>query len=446
MQVSVETTEGLERKLTIQVPVERVDGVVEQRLQSMRKTVKINGFRPGKVPLAVVKKRYADQVRQEVLGEVVQSSYQEAITSESLNPAGMPQIEPVKMDAGEPLEYVATIEVYPEVSLASTESLEVEQPVAEVVDADIDEMIDNLRKQRTEWQDVEREAANDDRITVDFTGKIDGEAFEGGKAEKAPIVLGSGSMIPGFEDGLVGLKKGDETTINVTFPEDYQSEDLAGKAAEFAIVVHEVSEPKLPEVDDEFVKAFGVEEGGVEKLRADIRGNMERELKQAVDGRIKQQVMDGLAELNEFDLPSALVKDEVQRLRQQMVQQLSGQMPEGFDGSTFGDELFEENANRRVKLGLVIAEIVKENELKADADAVRAMIENIAASYQDPAQVVEYYYGNQELLQGVEGMVLEQAVTDLVLGQSKTTEKQYSFKELMNPPQPQPEEDSEEGA
>jgi len=429
MQVSVEATEGLERKLKIQVPAERIDSAVNERLQSLSKTVRLQGFRPGKVPFRVVRTRFGAQVRQEVLGEVIQSSFQEAVVQEQLRPAGMPQIEPFNMDADKELAYTAVFEVYPDFELASVDDLEIERPVAEVAESDIDEMIDSLRKQRSEWEAVERAAEEGDQLTIDFVGSIEGEEFPGGKADNMPLVLGSGSMIPGFEEQLTGASAGDEHAVKVSFPEDYRAEHLAGKEAEFSVKVHAVKAPQLPEVDEEFAKSFGVEEGGVETLRADIRNNMNRELKQAVEARVKQQVMDGLVARNPIDLPKALVDEEVGRLRQNV----AGQMPEGASTEHLADELFTADAERRVRLGLVVAEVIKDAELKADADKVREYVENLAASYQEPQQVVDYYYDNRELLQNVEGLVLEQAVTDWVVARAKVSDVQTAFKDVMNP-------------
>lgn len=429
MQVSVEATEGLERKLKVQVPADRIDSAVDERLQSLSKSVRLQGFRPGKVPMKVVRTRFGAQVRQEVIGEVIQSSFQDAVVQEKLRPAGLPQIEPLELDAGADFSYTAVFEVYPEFELAATDSLEIEKPVAEVADADIDDMIESLRKQRTDWEDVERAAEDGDQLTIDFLGRVDGEEFAGGKADNVPLVLGSGSMIPGFEDQLVGASAGDEKTIKVSFPEDYRAEHLAGKEAEFDVKVHAVKASKLPEIDDEFVKAFGVEEGGVEALRDDIRKNMSRELEQAVAGRVKQQAMDGLLSLNEIALPKALVQEEIGRLREN----IAGQMPEGAGTDHLSDELFSNDAERRVRLGLIIAEVIKSAELKADPEKVREYVENLAASYQEPQQVIDYYYGNRELLQNVEGLVLEQAVTDWVVENAKVSEVSTTFKEVMNP-------------
>jgi trigger factor len=308
-----------------------------------------------------------------------------------------------------------------------------------VQDSDIDEMLENLRKQRTEFVEVERESADGDQIVIDFTGRMDGEEFDGGKAEKAPLVLGSNAMIPGFESQLLGLKAGASKTIQITFPEDYQADHLAGKNTEFDIVVHAVKEPRLPEFDEELVRSFGIEDGTLESLRADIRKNMERELKQRVDNKLKSQIMDGLVKLNPIDVPSALVSEEIQRQREQLLQQ----MPAESDSSMLADELFAEQATRRVQLGLVVGEIIQQRQIKADAAAVRDQVEQLASSYQDPQQVIDYYYGNPEMLKNIEGLVLEEAVTAAVLEAATVVDEPTTFKDIMNPPATSSPADSE---
>ena len=435
MQVSIETTEGLERRLTVALPADDIESAVDERLRSLGKTARLNGFRPGKVPFNVVKKRYEPQVRSEVLGSLINRSYHDAVQQEKLRPAGQPRIEPAA-DAAEDeasgFRYTATFEVYPEFEPVFDDSIKVSRPVVDIEESDIDEMLENLRSQRTEFVSVERASTDGDQVVIDFTGRIDGEAFEGGRAEKAPLTLGSKAMIPGFEDQLVGVSAGDEKTVRVSFPENYQAEHLAGKEAEFDVVVHEVREPKLPELDEALVRSFGIEDGSVESLRADIRGNMERELKQRVDGKVKGQVMDGLVALNPIDVPAALVADEIGRQREQLMKQ----MPPGTDASFLGDDLFREQAERRVRLGLVVGEIIQRRELRADAPAVRAQVERLASAYQDPQQVVDHYYSDPELLRNIEGLVLEDAVTDTVLEAATVTDEPTSFKAIMNPPQP----------
>jgi len=436
MQISVEAKEGLERQLTVQVPAERIDKTVATRLKSLMKTARLDGFRPGKVPLKVVQKRFGEQVRQEVMGDMIQSSFQEALVQEKIRPAGMPQIQPnADIAEGAGLAYTATFEVYPEFEISGTESIAVEKPQVEVADADLEKMIDNLRKQRLEWNDVERASADGDRLTIDFTGFIDGEKFEGGGAENTPLILGSNSMIEGFEAQLVGSSAADEKSIEVTFPETYQAEHLAGKVATFEIKVHKVEASSLPELSEAFVKEMGIESGDIEELRNGARDNMIREMQQAAKKKVKQQVMDGLLAQNPIDVPTALVQEEIEALRKQMVQQMSEYAP-GTDGSTFSDDMFRDEGTRRVKLGLIIADVVSQAKLKPDTEKVREMVESIAAPYEDPRQVVDYYYGNKEMLNNVEAVVLEEAVVDWVMDQAQVSDKAMSFDEIMNPAQP----------
>lgn len=431
MQVTEESVNGLERTIRIQVPSADIDDAVAKKLKSLAKEVRINGFRPGKVPVQVVKKRFGGQVRQEVLGDVINESYHNALTQENYRPAGMPAIEPVKMeDNSEEFAYTATFEVYPEIELASLNGATVTKTEASVEDSDLDEMMETLRQQRKVWNDVDRASQTGDQVIMDFVGSIDGEEFSGGSAKEAPLELGSNSMIPGFEDQLVGVSKGDEKTITVNFPEDYRATELAGKEAQFKITVHAVKVSELPEVNEEFAKEFGVEEGGVDSLRADIKKNMERELNQALDNKDKQAVMDLLLDKNDFQVPGSLVKDEIGRLKKQMLDQM--QVPEGSEPA-LDDEMFKPDAERRVKLGLLVAEIIRKNELKADPDKVRTTIESMAASYEDPQQVVDYYYSNQEYMQNIEGLVLEQQVTEWAMAEATVTAETKPFKEVMNP-------------
>ncbi len=442
MQVSVETIEGLGRKMTIELPQTDIDSKVSERLQSISKTAKINGFRPGKVPMNVVKKRFEPQVKGEVLGALINDSFYKAVQQEELRPAGQPEIKPVEgaEDSKDGFSYEATFEVYPEFDPKFDESLKITRPVVEIQTTDVDEMVNKLLEQRTDYSTVERVSADGDQIVIDFTGRMDGEEFDGGKAEKAPLVLGSKQMIPGFEEQLVGLQAGDEKTINVTFPESYQAENLAGKECEFDIVVHEVKESVIPEMNEELVKSFGIEDGNVETLRADIQKNMERELKSRLDNEVKTQVMDGLLDLNPIDVPAALVKEEIGRQREQFMQQMAAEA----DASMLADELFEEQARRRVRLGLIVGEIVRRDSITADAGKVREQVEHMAGSYQDPQQVIDYYYSNPEMLQNIEGLVLEDTVTQAVVAKSSVTEEPRAFADVMNPPAPE-SESKEEG-
>ncbi|WP_295803523.1 trigger factor [uncultured Microbulbifer sp.] len=433
MQVSIETTSGLERRLTVNLPAEIVEKEVDKRLQQAAKTVRINGFRKGKVPMKVVRQRFGAGVRQEVLGEVMSRSFYDAVQKEQVKPAGQPSIEAKNVAPGENLEYVATFEVYPEVELADLAEVAIERPVAEVTDADVDNMIDVLRKQQSGWKETKRKAQKGDRVTIDFVGRKDGEEFEGGSAEGQNLVLGSGNMIPGFEDGIIGMKPGEEKDVEVTFPEDYQAENLRGADAVFTIKVTASEKPELPELNDEFFAAYGVEEGGEDKFREEVRGNMVRELKNAALNKVKTQVMDQLFEKHEVEIPAALVAGEVQTLRGQMVQQFGGQINPEDAAKMLPDTMFEEQAKRRVVLGLVVGEIVKENKLNVDADRVKAKVEELASTYQQPEEVVEYYFNNRELLSGVESVVLEDQVVDFVLDKATVTEVESSYDDVIKP-------------
>lgn len=428
MQVSVETTQGLERRLTISVPAEQIEKLVQENLKQEAKRARLPGFRPGKVPASVIEKRYGAAIRQDVTGQVMQRNFIEAIIAEKLNPAGAPTFIPGETKDNA-FEFVATFEVYPEVELKGLDAIEVEQPVATVTDADVDSMIETLRKQHAQYDAVEREAAEGDKVKINFVGSVDGEEFEGGKAEGFELQLGSGRMIPGFEEGIKGHKAGDEFEIDVTFPEEYHAENLKGKAAKFAITLTEVLGANLPEVNDEFAKQFGIAEEGVEGLKAEIRKNMERELAQALKANVKEQVIEGLLTNNEIDLPKALIDGEVNVLRQQAMQRFGGQ---GANMPELPAELFTEQAERRVKVGLLLGEVIKANELKADEERVNALIESMASAYEDPSEVVAYYNGNEELMQNMRNVALEEQAVEALLNSAKVTDKEVAFEEFMN--------------
>ncbi|MBB6343138.1 trigger factor [Pseudomonas fluvialis] len=429
MQVSVESTSALERRMTVGVPAERIETEVNKRLQQTASRAKVPGFRPGKVPMSVIRQRYEDSARQEALGDLIQATYYEAIVAQKLNPAGAPAVEPKVFEKGKDLEYVATFEVFPEIQLAGFDGLTIERQQADVQDSDVDNMLEILRKQNTRFEAVERAAENGDQLNIDFVGKIDGEAFAGGSAKGTPLVLGSGRMIPGFEEALVGVKAGEERVINPTFPADYQNLDLAGKTAEFTITVNSVSAPQLPELNDDFFALFGIKEGGIDGFRAEVRKNMERELRQAIKSKVKNQVMEGLLAANPVEVPKALIANEVNRLRVQAVQQFGGNI----QPDQLPAELFEEQAKRRVVLGLIVAEVVKKTELKPDENRVRELIEEMASAYQEPQQVVAWYLKNEQQLNEVRSVVLEEQVVDTVLQQAKVTDKAVSYEEAVKP-------------
>ncbi len=435
MQVSIETTTGLERRMTVGIPADQVETEVTKRLQQAAKTVNLNGFRKGKVPLKVVKQRFGAGVRQEVMGEVMSRSFYEAIQKEDVKLAGQPAIEPKEAAEGQDIEFVATFEVYPEIALGDTAGFEIEKLTAEVQDSDVDNMIDVLRKQQAAWTAVERAAATDDQVNIDFNGTKDGEEFAGGKAEGQDLVLGSGSMIPGFEDGIVGMKAGEEKVVALTFPDDYQAEELQGAAVEFAIKVNTVSEQELPALDKEFFSKYGVESDDEQQFRDDVKKNMERELKNAAKTKLKNQVMDKLVEAHEVELPKALVAGEIEALRNQMMQQFGGAQPNMDLKSLLPDDMFTEQAERRVALGLIVGEVVKSAEIKVDADRVREMVEEMASTYQDPEEVINYYYSNQQMLASVDPVVREDQVVDHIISSAKVVETESSYEDVIKPAQ-----------
>ncbi len=432
MQVSVETTEGLERRLTISVPAETVDVEVKNRLSQLAKTQRINGFRPGKVPVSVIQKRYGQSVRQEVAGELMQRNFVEAIVAEKINPAGRPDFVAKSNEMGKAFEFEATFEIYPEVELKDLEKISVEQLTADVTDADVDEMFVTLQNQHKTWKENKRKTKKGDKLTLDFTGRVDGEEFEGGKAEAFELELGAGRMIPGFDKEITGMKVGEEKTINVTFPDDYHAENLKGKDAEFDVVVHKTEGPVLPEINDDFAKLFNVEDGGVEALRVEVTKNMTRELSQAVKAKTKEQVIEGLLTTNDVAVPSALVAQEVDVLRKQAMQRFAGQM----DPNNLPElpaEMFDEQAKRRVRIGLLLGEVIKINELKVDEEKVNELIASAASAYEDPTEVIEYYKNNEEMKQQMQNVALEEQAVEFLLAKAQVTDKKSSFKDIMNP-------------
>jgi trigger factor len=387
-----------------------------------------------------VNRRFGAGIRQEVSSEMMESSYREAIIKEEVSPAGSPQIEDIKIEQGQDLEFTAVFEVFPEIALADFSGIEVAKPEADVTEADIEKMIETLREQRKVFEAVDRAAQNDDKLNIDFEGFIDGEAFEGGKAEGSDLVIGSGSMIPGFEDGLIGAKAGEDTELNVTFPEDYQSSDLAGKDALFKVKVNSVLEAKLPELDESLFEQFGVTEGGLDAFKTEVTANMEKELKAAIATKVKNQVLDGLAETNDVLVPQALIDSEIDRMRREAVQQFGGQQQ--IDPSILPAEMFQDQASKRVVLGLLVNAIVEEKSLSADADLVKEKITEMASSYEEPEQVINYYYSNEEQLNQIQNLVLEEQVIDTVIAEAVVTTEAMGYEEAIKPVQP-PEVEAE---
>ena len=422
MQVSVETTNGLERRMTVQIPAEQIDQQVKSKLQQLVSTVRLDGFRPGKVPLSVVKQRFGSQVRDETAGELISSSFQEALQQENLKPAGEPAIDQVENEAGKELQYVATFEIYPEIEPPEMNDLVLDRPVVSVTDADVDQMIAKLRRQRASWSKVDREARDNDSLEIDFEGAVDGESFAGNSGQNVNLELGSKSMIPGFEEQLIGVNAGEERVIEVTFPADYSASSLAGKTASFKVTVHSVSEAELPEMDDEFARNFGVGDGGVAQLRGEIQTNMSRELESAVKSSLRKQVFDALLDRSNIDVPMALINSELDAL---VKKDGTGADAESMRGQ------YEDEARRRVSLGLLLSEIIHRNQLQVDPERVRETIEGLAQSYEKPEEVVQWYYSNQEMLSGVQTLVMEEVVVDWVAGQAKIEEESKTFDEVM---------------
>ncbi|MBS3860152.1 trigger factor [Proteus mirabilis] len=429
MQVSVETTQGLGRRVTITVPAADIQKAVDSELKKAAKTVRIDGFRKGHVPMSMVKQRYGMSVLNDVLGDLMQRNFINAIIENKVNPVGAPDYKPEQYKEGEDFVYSVEFEVFPEIELKDLESIEVVKPIVTVKDEDVDNMLETLRKQQAEWKDKEGEVAAEDRVTVDFNGSIDGEEFEGGKAEDFVLAMGQGRMIPGFEEGLIGHKAGEEFTIDVTFPEDYHAENLKGKKAQFAINLKKVEERELPELTEEFIKRFGIADGSVDGLRAEVRKNMERELKNAIRARVKSQVIDGLVKANEVDVPAAAVDSEIEVLQRQAAQRFGGDEKQALQ---LPRELFEEQAKRRVIVGLLLGEVINSNELKAEDERVKALIDEMASAYEDPSEVVEFYNKNEQLMNNIRNLALEEQAVEKILATAKVTEKETNFTELMN--------------
>jgi len=451
MQVSIETTSGLERRMTIVVPSETFEQQISDRLKATAQRARLAGFRPGKVPVKEIRRRFGKSVRQEVAGELMQSTFFEAIERESMAPAGSPSLDVLRMDPGEDFEFAATFEVYPPVDLVPLARVAVKRPRAEIGEADVEKMIDSLREQRKHWHAVERAAVDGDRVTVDFKGFIDSVAFDGGTGENVAFVLGAKQMIDDFDRGVRGAKVGDQLSFDAVFPQDYRVAALAGKTAHFDVTVNEVAHAHLPELDEQLFKAFGLETGGLDAFRAEVRNNMERELDAAVKNQLKRQVMDELQRLHEVQLPMGMVKREIGALKQQMAQQMQSytqrQDPRDHDHDhdhdhehdhshapktpDLPDELFQSEAERRVKVGLVVNELISTHGLKSDPAKVRQRIEDIAKTYVQPEQVVNWYYSNQAQLSQIEMAVLEDQVVDHILDKAEVIEIPSNYEDII---------------
>ena len=451
MQVSVETTAGLERKLKIIVPAETFEPKITAKLKEAARSLRLPGFRPGKVPVREVTRRFGPSIRAEVLSEVMQESFGDAVVQEELRPAGQPDLSVAEpglfQRGGFDLEYTATFEVMPEVTLQPLDQLELERWEAELSEDEVDKMVTNLREQRAEWAEVDGASQNSDRLTIAFAGTIDGETFAGGSSDEMPLELGSGAMIEGFESGLEGAEAGSERTLDLRFPDDYQSEEVAGKDVRFEVTVNKVERKELPELGDELYAQFDVTEGGHEAFIAKVKENMARELKRHVDNDLKQQVLDGVAELHDVTLPQALIKNEIDRQRGEMLQQFGMAQTDRPAEEMIPDELFRDRAEQSVKTGLVLSQYVKDHDVTAEAEKVRAMIDELAAGYADPEEVVQFYYSNPEALDRVENMAVEEQVVHQIIEQANVTAVSKTYSEVMagRPPKTLPEKNEAEG-
>lgn len=429
MQVSVEKTSELSRKMTVSVPEEVVQEKMAARLKSLAREVKIDGFRPGKVPPHVVKKLYGERVRSEIAGDLIQSTYYQALQDQDLKPAGYPHIHP--SDEVEGFKYTAIFEVYPDISLQDVNQLEVQRPLASVNDSDVDAMIEKLRSQHKKWNEVERAAQEHDRITITFSGSAEGENFTDGKVENYSVEIGSNQMISGFEDNLIGLAPGSNKIFTVSFPENYGNAKLAGKAAEFDVDVVKVEEPMLPEIDEAFIKAYGIEDGTLDAFRSDVRNTMERELEQALRGKLKNAVMDALYQTIQVTIPNSLVDEEVENLMKPYKENAKKKKIK-LEDLQLPRDIFEEQAKRRVALGLILGEVIQQNSIKLDDSKVRSVIEDMSKSYERPQDVIDWYYADEKRLNDVQQMVLEDQAVDWLLAQAKVTDQSMNFSDVMD--------------
>lgn len=431
MQISVEKTSAseLSRKMTVSVPETLVQEKIAERLKTLGRQVKVDGFRPGKVPQQVVQKLYGDRVRGEVTGDLIQTTYFDALKDQDLRPAGQPNIHSVEQEHG--FKYTAEFEVYPEISLEGTDQLDITRLSAKVEESDVDGVIEKLRTQKKTWGEVDRAAQENDRITIAFSGVSEGENFTDGKVQDFPVELGAKQMIPGFEDNLMGLEKGDSKTFTVTFPEQYNNAKLAGKTAEFEVEALKVEAPVLPEIDEEFIKSYGTEDGLLATFRNDVRTNMQRELEQALQDRLKNAVLDALYEKVKFDVPNALIEEEIENLMKPYLESAKRQKMKPQE-LQLPKDVFKEQAQKRVALGLILGEIIHENAIKIDEQKVRETIESMASSYEQPEAFVNWYYADKSRLNGVQQMVLENQTVDLLVSKAKVSDKTTSFSDIMD--------------
>ena len=429
MQVTVESTGTLERRMRIELPAERIEKEVETRLKRVGKTAKIKGFRPGKVPAKVIKQHYGNQVRQEVLSELMGQSYRDAVEQENLNPVAQPRIEPDPSAKDSAFAYTATFEVMPDVKLTGLDKIVVTVPDIEIEDSDCDEMLQNLRKQKASWATVERVSAEGDRVVVDFEGKLKGEIIEGGTGKEVPVVLGEGQMLPDFEKALFGIKAADEKSFKVKFPKDYKAEELQGKKVDFAITVHRVEEQELPPLDDSLAELYGVEEGGLDKLRSDVTENMEREAEQRKRSDIRDQAMEGLLDANPLEVPVAMIEQEAHSMQHEAMRQV------GIEDHSQAPpiENFKDSAEKRVRLSLLIRQVIDDNNIEVDGARLKERVEQLCAGYEKSDEMVATYLGNPQVMSQIEPMVMEEQAVEWIVENGKKKQKKISFKEYMKP-------------
>jgi len=428
MQVNLQSTGSLERRMEVSVPKEQIEQAIAERLKKVSRTAKLKGFRPGKAPIKVIQQQFGAQVRQEVLSDLMQSSFSRAVSEAKLTPAAGPRIEPISSAPGEDLKYRAVFEVFPEVILKDVDGLAVNRPVAEVAEADIEAMVQNLREQRPGFDAVERESQEGDRVTMDFEGVIDGKGFEGSKGEAVAVILGAGRMLKDFEAAILGVRAGEQKQVAVRYPDEYHNKDLAGRTAEFSVSVSKVEQKVLPPLDDAFCREYGVTEGGLEQLLSEVADNMRRELSENIRSRVKQQLFDRLLEANPVDVPKALIEQQVRDMQMDTARRIgakdASQVPPA--------EPFVEPARRRVALGMLVNELVKSRGIQVDRSRVETRLGELAGTYPDPEAILTAYRQNPDAMRQVEGMVLEDQVVDYLLERAKVTDQPSTFKDLMN--------------
>ncbi len=430
MQVTVEQTGVIERKLKVSVPSEEVGAEVDKRLRDVSRQAKIPGFRPGKAPMSVIQKQYSGRVINEVISDKIYASYQEALSKEQIDAAGLVSIDPEPYESGKDLEYTATVDVFPEIPTVSLSGKAIEKPVCEVTEEDVERTLDDLRKRNATFSEKDGAAETGDRVVIDFDGSIEGESFAGGSATDFPFVLGEGQMLAHFDEGIAGAGAGDTRTVEFTFPEDYHNGDVAGKDVKFEVTVKKVERPELPELNDAFAEDLGIREGGVAKMREEVRASLERELADRMRATIRDRVMDALYEANDIEVPRALVEEEVGRAVEAITQQLESQ---GIPADSIERDRYTEQARRRVALGLIAREVITRNDIKAGGDTVRSRIEEMAQGYDDANAFVNFYYSDPEKLQQIEAMVLEEQVVSTMLESADVKEVNIGFREFMNP-------------